>query len=658
MSKIISILLIDTNSEDLDNLTEALRSHPHTTYDITLATSLATGINLIENARFDIILTDINFPDTEEEGIITPLLEVSNVPIIILTDAEYDGISTMALEEGVQDYIVKDQIPTADINYIVTHAILRNKIYQSICQANRMKSEFLANMSHELRTPMNGIIGAADLLRRTDISDDQKKYIDIIEGAGENLLHLINGILDISKIESGQLELSIEPVDIRKIIREVNHSVTQSANRKNTELYINYHSDIPDIVEADALKLRQIFINLLGNAVKFVDNGHIITHIEEVSKKDEQVILRFTIEDTGIGIPQEKLGKIFDKFCQADSSTTKKYGGTGLGLAITRQLVYLMNGEIGIQSTVGVGTKIWFELKLPYKKTEEEEFRKVCAAIKGVKALVVDDSPFFCKMFCDMLDTLGINYQSETCARKGLKLLAQASMSGSDFDIVFTDFNMPKINGVQFAGKIREDNRFDDIKLVLLTSLGKLQREETQPDQEIRKDLFTETLMKPVDFKTLAIKIYDTIQNTPSRYSEIEENDRKFIFEPLNAYILLVEDQLVNRMVITDMLEELGCHVEVAENGQLAVEMISETKNKYDIVLMDCMMPVMDGFTATKELRKLEDKNIISKQNVIAITANAMTGEKEQCFAAGMNGYISKPVKEEALYSALLSHLG
>lgn len=328
-----------------------------------------------------------------------------------------------------------------------------------------------------------------------------------------------------------------------------------------------------------------------------------------------------------------------------------------MGLSITRQLIYMMNGDIGIESKVGFGTKIWFEITVPYEHHKENEFECAQKHIRNTRALIVDDSPLFRKMMGNMLDNLGVHYQTANSAREGLKCLAKAAMAGKDFDIVLTDFNMPKINGIQFAQKIREDSRFEDHKIILVTSLGKLQREEQQPAQQIHSELFSETLMKPIDDKTLAIKISNCIQNSNLRDSEIENSDRKLFFDPLHANILLVEDQLVNRLVITDMLEELGCEVEVAENGQQAVDKISESQNKYDIILMDCMMPVMDGFAATKKLRNLESLNIIDKQSVIAVTANAMVGEKEQCLAAGMDGYIAKPVKEEVLYSTLVTHL-
>lgn len=396
---------------------------------------------------------------------------------------------------------------------------------EAALRANMMKSEFLANMSHEIRTPLNGIIGAADLLKKTAISGEQQKYLQVITGSGDNLLALINDILDLSKIEAGELNLNPEPLDIRELIEHVVSSISPRAISKNIELIVNFEGNIPASVLADPVRLNQIMINLLGNAVKFVESGFIAVHIVEKNSHNNLITLRITVEDSGIGIPSDKLEKIFEKFEQADSTTTKKYGGTGLGLAITKRLVELMQGIIGVQSEEGVGTSFWFEVIIPVLEWEHMN-----------------------------------NTQDQ---------------AGSN----------PKE-----------------------TSLG---------------------------------------------ISEDAEEDMV-----LNAYILLVENELVNQMVATDMLEGMGCRVELAENGVEALDMMADTANSYDIVLMDCMMPLMDGFDATLEQRKREDNDItLKKQTIIAMTANAMSDEKGRCFDVGMDDYLSKPVKARALYNKIKEYL-
>jgi len=392
-------------------------------------------------------------------------------------------------------------------------------------RANVMKSEFLANMSHEIRTPLNGVIGAADLLTRTDISENQEKYLQIIKGSGDTLLALINDILDISKIEAGELSINPEPVVINDLIRDSMHAIAPKATQKGLELRVDYEGNVPGSVLADPVRLGQIMVNLLGNAVKFVENGHIRVLVKSLKTTKSKVTLRIEVEDTGIGIPEDKLDSIFDKFSQADATTTKKYGGTGVGLAITQKLVEMMGGKLGVNSDVGEGTTFWFELTLP----------------------IIDEKP-----------------ASE-----------------------------PKQKDVKKAPVY---NRED----------GSMQ---------------------------------------------------------LNARILLVENEMVNQMVAMDMLEGMGCSVDLAENGQKAIEMLqAATHHPYDITLMDCMMPIMDGFQATENIRSLEKEGELdtgrgAAQIIIAMTANAMAGEKDRCLEVGMNDYLSKPVKEIDLYAKLNAYL-
>lgn len=389
--------------------------------------------------------------------------------------------------------------------------------------ANAMKSEFLANMSHEIRTPLNGVIGAADLLRKTDISPSQNKYLKIIIGSGETLLALINDILDLSKIEAGELEINPEVISIRDLLNDTLQSISPKASNKDIKLTVDYGENVPTSILADSVRLGQIMTNLLGNAVKFVNEGHIAVKVEGENLKSDKVRLRISVEDTGIGIPQDKLEAIFDKFAQADATTTKKYGGTGLGLAITQRLVEIMNGEIGVNSTVNEGTTFWFEITFP-----------------------VIEGP-------------------------------------------------PKANGTG---------------------------------------------------------------STVGSFSISETQDEPGAFPPLNMHILLVENEIVNQMVAMDMLENMGCTVDLAENGQEALDKLSDISNRYEVILMDCMMPVMDGFEATQEIRKHEQENETSRQHqiIIAMTANAMAREKDKCLECGMDDYLSKPVTEEVLYLKLKEH--
>lgn len=656
----ISVLLLEDDEGDALILTESLQDDTNVSYSVSHAVRMADALQLLEEQNFDVILTDLSVPDSDGEETFQTFLQKTELPVIILTGNEYDGISNLALEGGVQDYLVKSHIEDTDLTHMITHAIMRNKIHQTVIQANKLKTEFLANMSHELRTPMNGIIGATDLLRRTGISPDQEKYIEIVESSGETLLNLINGILDISKIESGQLEVFPEFIDLRKLIREVIHSVTHSANKQNVELLVKYYKHVPAIIKTDKLKLRQVLVNLLGNAVKFIEKGYIVTQVTEVSRNGNRIILNLCVEDTGVGIPDDKLNTIFDKFTQADSSSTKKYGGTGLGLAISKQLIELLGGNISVESEVGVGTKMLFDLPVEFQDSNEEDVDH--PEIRNIRTLIVDDSPFFCEFFKQTLTDRKIPCETKSSAIEALDYIKEAKNAGEPFDVIFIDYHMPDINGVNFARKIREDSQIKDSKLILISALGKVSLHDNDAGQVVNSDLFDEFLMKPIEtdellekIRTLKSENYTSGKESSQKEGETTEEspqDRK-----LDASILLVDDQIINRMVLTDMLEVMGCAIDTAENGQEALDMIVESKNKYDIVLMDCMMPIMDGFVATRKIREKEQDKSICNQKIIAVTANAMTGEKEQCIAAGMDDYISKPVKEETLYTTMKKYL-
>lgn len=508
--KIINVLLIEDDDGDALLLSEDLRHDNRYQYNIEHVTRLSKALSALKEQNFDIVLSDLSLPDSHGIETVHTLQKSTSVPVIILTGREDELIADQAIEEGIQDYIVKNNLESYDVANAINYAIQRNKINQSIRQANHMKSEFLANMSHEIRTPLNGIIGAADLLQKTTVTDAQRKYVDIILQSGETLLALINDILDLSKIEAGEMHLRPEPVFMQDIIESIISPFVSKTAEKKIKIQTVYEGNVPEQIEVDPIRLRQILTNLVGNAVKFVEKGYIKIIVEQRKKVDEITTLRFTVEDTGIGIAADKLDSIFDKFSQADASTTKKYGGTGLGLAICLRLVQLMNGTMGVRSELGEGSKFWFEISAPVIETS-------------------------------------------------------AKISGKEVSSVST---------VDLSGKS----------------------------------------------------------------------------------ILLVENEIVNRMVATDMLEGFGCKVSIVENGQEAFEEISKNNNKYDAIIMDCMMPVMDGFAATRAIRQHE-KSVGGHQIIIAMTANAMAGEKEKCIEAGMDEYLSKPVKEETLRNTLLKHL-
>ncbi len=649
----IRVLLLEDDEGDALMLTEDLETDQRSHYQITHTVTLADTIEAINADEFDIILSDLTVPDSHGTETFHSLLDHTSLPIIIMTGDENDALSQQAIEEGVQDFIVKNNLERYDVPNAIKYAIQRHRINLQIQKSNQLKSEFLANMSHEIRTPLNGIIGAADLLRKTDVSADQMKYLQVITNSGDTLLALINDILDISKIEAGELEINAEPVIVRDFIYEAMQGITPKANSKNIELLADYTGNVPKSIMADSVRLGQVIINLLGNAVKFVEAGHIAVYVEETVTQDNVVTLKISVEDTGIGIPEDKTQSIFDKFAQADATTTKKYGGTGLGLAITHKLIELMGGTIGVKSEVGVGTTFFFEIPFEIVEiTDQDKAQQTIKEIEDLKVLIVDDSKVILQFLSSALKQMKIEHDLTTKPEEALNMLAAASEQGAAFDVLLTDYEMPELNGAHLAKNIREDSRLKDLKIILISSLGKIEIN----DEDRKEKLFNGYLLKPVNAHDLRQKIYEVCILGAGFQSTVADETVQ-INTQLNAHILLVENEMVNQMVATDMLEAMGCSVDLAENGQEAVDMLFSDDNKYDVVLMDCMMPVMDGFDATREIRRIEKADGHPHQIIIAMTANAMAGERDKCLQVGMDDYLAKPVKEENLLAKLQEYI-
>lgn len=504
-----------------------------------------------------------------------------------------------------------------------------------------------ASHEREIFYKPNGIVGATDLLKKTEISKSQRKYLQVITGSGETLLTLINDILDLSKIEAGELELNNEPVVIQDIIHTSIQSIAPRANEKDIDIKTNFPDNLPRCVMLDPIRIHQIILNLLGNAVKFVEKGYISTSVENIDEKEGLVTLRVTIEDTGIGIPEDKLESIFNKFEQADATTTKKYGGTGLGLAITKRLVDLMEGEIKVESKVGVGTKFWFDITCPvFENCSDECETKNNEKNHHLKVLVVDDSDVHRTFIERCLEQIGLEYDTALTEKQVPNLLTETSQSKEKmFDVLIFDSGRLNKGLLNVAQEIKENNSTKDIKIILKISdfEYKALQTDTLP--------FDSYLVKPINAYELRQAIFKVVETTHEKNEGEEERPL------LNASILLVENEMVNQMVATEMLESMGCRVDLAENGQEACDMLADNNNKYNIVLMDCMMPIMDGFEATKAIRDSEKKTKKDHQIIIAMTANAMAGEKEKCLSVGMDDYLAKPVKEQDLYNKIKKYL-
>jgi PAS domain S-box-containing protein len=510
--------------------------------------------------------------------------------------------------------------------------------------ASRAKSDFLANMSHEIRTPMNAIIGMTELLLDTKLTESQREYLTMVQESGESLLDLLNDILDFSKIEAGRLELDCQPFNVRNRIGETMKSLALRAHNKGLELAFAVDSDVPFVLAGDAGRLRQIVVNLVGNAIKFTDSGEVVLNVACQSQTASQATLLVLVRDTGIGIPPDKQKRIFEEFQQADSSTTRTYGGTGLGLAISGRLVGMMGGEIWVESEPGKGSTFYFTATFGVSDVEPGSGRRRAMVVSDTPVLIVDDNATNRRILFDMLTNWGMKPALATGGREAFAHLQKAAKSNQPFRIALLDVNMPEVDGFELASWIRDDRALADTPLIMLTSAGR------PGDAERRAELdISAHLMKPVkqselfDAMVLALGI-----SAPDEEPEPETTPAGPRFDSLR--VLLAEDNPVNQKLAVGVLQKLGCEVTVAENGRQALA--KWESREFDVVLMDVQMPEVDGFEATAAIRRLE-RTTGRKSIIIAMTAHAMTGDRERCLAAGMDDYLAKPVRFRELSAKL-----
>ncbi len=517
--------------------------------------------------------------------------------------------------------------------------------------ASELKSAFVANMSHEIRTPLNGVVGMMNVLSGTPLSAEQREYVEMAKSSGEALMTVVNDILDMARIEAGRLQVERHEFNLRETVEMSCDMIAASAASKGLELQSFVHEDVPRVITGDRMRVSQILVNLLGNSVKFTVNGEVVVEVAVMNRTETAVDVRFEVRDTGIGIPRERIERMFEAFSQADVSTTRMFGGTGLGLAISRELTRLMDGSIGADSEPGKGSTFWFELPFAAPRDAEVERPVPAAELAGLRVLVVDDNATNRRIFQAYLSSWGMAATVAPDAAQARALLVKAAAGGDPFDVALLDFNMPGENGIELAQRITATPELQDTRLILLSSSGH--------GNDLTDDVGYQ-LTKPVRQSRLLDAIRAVMKDgsrTRKRPALPQQAPATEEAEPVvgEQRVLIAEDQRINWMVIDRLLSRRGITAVNAIDGHTALERLDS--DHYDLVLMDCQMPGLDGYDTAREIRRREADSQRARIPIVAMTASAMRGDRERCLRAGMDDYIAKPIDSDKLDQLLAEWL-